>query len=53
MRRSASTTIRGLATSLRLDHIKRHYYDNLGGLVNPSIVPIGPAIDFSADPADA
>ena len=43
----------GVAETVRLDHIKRHYYDNFGGLVNPSIVPIGPAIDFSADPADA
>ena len=43
----------GVAETVRLDHIKRHYYDNLGGLVNHSIVPIGPAIDFSADPADA
>ncbi len=37
----------GVAASVRLDHKMRHYYDDLGGLVNPSIVPIGPAVDFS------
>ncbi len=31
----------GVAETLKLDHAKRHYYDDLG-TVDPSIVPLGP-----------
>jgi putative glutathione S-transferase len=38
----------GVAPTVRLDHIKKHYWGS-HRTVNPSgIVPIGPAIDFSA-----
>jgi putative glutathione S-transferase len=37
----------GVADTVRLDHVKRHYYDDLG-ITNPAIVPIGPAVDFGA-----
>jgi putative glutathione S-transferase len=41
----------GVAQTVDLDQIKRHYYVTHGG-INPSrIVPIGPAIDF-AEPQD-
>ncbi|HSR72927.1 MAG TPA: glutathione S-transferase C-terminal domain-containing protein [Kiloniellales bacterium] len=32
----------GVAETVKLDHVKRHYYDDLG-LVEPTIVPAGPA----------
>ncbi|WP_440995996.1 glutathione S-transferase C-terminal domain-containing protein, partial [Arhodomonas sp. SL1] len=35
----------GVAETVRLDHIKAHYYDELGEL-DPTIVPAGPAVDF-------
>ena len=31
---------------VKLDHVKRHYYDDLG-VTNPAIVPPGPATPFS------
>lgn len=38
----------GIAQTVRLDHIKRHYYGS-HGTVNPTgIVPLGPEIDFDA-----
>ena len=38
----------GIAETVRLDHIKRHYYAS-HGKVNPTgIVPIGPDIDYGA-----
>ena len=35
----------GVAATVKLVHIKRHYYDDLG-VDNPRIVPAGPALDF-------
>lgn len=35
----------GVAATIRLDHIKRHYYDWIGEL-NPRIVPIGPPVEL-------
>jgi putative glutathione S-transferase len=38
----------GVAATVRLDHIKRHYYGS-HPQVNPTgIVPVGPALDFAA-----
>ena len=38
----------GVAGTVNIDHIKRHYYGSHRG-INPSgIVPLGPALDFSA-----
>lgn len=38
----------GVAATVDLDHIKRHYYGS-HGTINPSgIVPIGPELDFAA-----
>ena len=38
----------GIAATVNMDHIKRHYYGSQRH-VNPSgIVPVGPALDFSA-----
>jgi putative glutathione S-transferase len=38
----------GIADTVSIDHIKRHYYGSQRQ-VNPSgIVPIGPALDFAA-----
>ena len=39
--------IPGVAETVRLDHVKRHYYDELG-VTNPTIVPAGPATAFLA-----
>ena len=38
----------GVAETVRIDHIKRHYYDDLG-LINPTIVAAGPMLDFASD----
>ena len=35
----------GVAETVKLDHVRRHYYDDLG-LVNPAILPAGPRVDF-------
>jgi len=37
----------GVAETVKLDHVKRHYYDDLGE-TNPAIVPPGPATPFEA-----
>ncbi len=37
----------GVAETVRLDHIKRHYYDD-HPMINRRIVPKGPPIDFGA-----
>ncbi len=43
----------GVAETVRLDDVKRHYDDDLG-MINPTIVPAGPVLDFAADqPVDA
>jgi glutathionyl-hydroquinone reductase len=42
-----------VAETVRLDHIKRHYYDD-HPMINRRIVPKGPLIDFCVRaPADA
>lgn len=35
-----------VAETVKLDHIKRHYFDTHEGVVNRRIVPFGPAVDF-------
>jgi putative glutathione S-transferase len=35
----------GVAETVKLDHIKMHYYDDLG-IGNPRIIPVDPAFDF-------
>ena len=42
----------GVAETVRLDHIKRHYYDD-HPMINRRIVPKGPLIDFGAREAIA
>jgi putative glutathione S-transferase len=37
----------GVAATVKLNHVKRHYYDDLG-VTNPAIVPPGPASPFEA-----
>jgi putative glutathione S-transferase len=37
----------GVAETVRFDHIKRHYYDHYTGIINRTIVPKGPLLDFS------
>lgn len=37
----------GIAETVRFDHIKRHYYDHYTGIINRTIVPKGPLLDFS------
>jgi putative glutathione S-transferase len=44
--------IPGVADTVKLDHIKRHYYDTHEGLINRRIVPKGPAIDFGTSPSN-
>jgi putative glutathione S-transferase len=41
----------GVADTVKLDHVKRHYYDTHEGLINRRIVPKGPAIDFGTSPS--
>jgi glutathionyl-hydroquinone reductase len=38
----------GVAATVDLDHIKRHYYGSHRHINPTGIVPVGPAIDFSA-----
>ena len=38
----------GIAATVNLDHIKRHYYGSHRKLNPSGIVPVGPALDFSA-----
>lgn len=35
----------GVSETVKLDHVKRHYFDDLG-VGNPNIIPADPAIDF-------
>jgi glutathionyl-hydroquinone reductase len=37
----------GVAATVRLDHVKRHYWDD-HEMINRRIVPIGPQIEFGA-----
>lgn len=37
----------GVAETFRPDHIKRHYYDHYTGIINRTIIPKGPLLDFS------
>jgi putative glutathione S-transferase len=41
----------GVAGTVRLDHVKRHYWDD-HPMINRRIVPIGPTVDLS-DPVEA
>lgn len=36
----------GIADTVRFEHIKRHYFDAIGE-INPTIVPSGPAVDYT------
>jgi len=38
----------GIAATVSLDHIKRHYYGSQLKVNPTGIVPIGPLIDFAA-----
>jgi putative glutathione S-transferase len=42
--------IQGVAGTVRLDHIKRHYYDD-HPMINRRIVPTGPLLEFGAKAA--
>jgi len=44
--------IPGVAETVKLDHVRRHYYDDLG-LIDPTILPAGPLVDFAAEAASA
>ncbi len=37
----------GVAATVKLNHVKRHYYDDLG-VTNPSLIPPGPKTPFEA-----
>ena len=37
--------IPGVAATVKLDHVKRHYWDD-HEMINRRIVPIGPTVDF-------
>lgn len=38
----------GVSETVRFDHIKRHYYDHYMGIINRTIIPQGPTLDFSS-----
>jgi putative glutathione S-transferase len=38
----------GVAETVSLDHIKRHYYGSMPQLNPTGIVPLGPELDFTA-----
>jgi putative glutathione S-transferase len=38
----------GVAGTVSMDHIKRHYFMSMPNLNPSGIVPLGPALDFSA-----
>jgi putative glutathione S-transferase len=38
----------GVAETVRMDHIKQHYYASHRNINPTGIVPIGPALDFAA-----
>ena len=40
--------VSGVAETVSIDHIKRHYYGSHRHINPPGIVPLGPALDFSA-----
>jgi len=40
----------GIAGTVNLDHIKRHYYVTHAEINPTGIVPVGPALDFDAPP---
>ena len=43
----------GIAATVNIDHIKRHYYESHRS-INPSgVVPVGPVLDFAAPPERA
>lgn len=44
--------IPGVAATVKLDHVKRHYWDD-HAMINRRIVPIGPTIDFGEPLAQA
>lgn len=37
----------GVASTVQMDHIKRHYYGSHGGINPTGVVPVGPEIDFT------
>ncbi len=37
----------GVASTVNMTHIKRHYYESHDTINPPGVVPVGPAIDFS------
>ncbi len=39
----------GVADTVNVEHIKRHYYESHRQINPTGVVPVGPAIDFSAD----
>ncbi len=42
----------GVAATVKLDHVKRHYYDAIGE-IDPTIVPLGPAVDYTTIASDS
>jgi putative glutathione S-transferase len=42
----------GVADTVKLDHVKRHYYDIHEGLINRRIVPKGPILNFGLLPSE-
>jgi putative glutathione S-transferase len=40
----------GVAETVRLDHVKRHYWDD-HEMINRRILPVGPVVDLGAPPA--
>jgi len=38
----------GVAETVNMDHIKRHYYVSMRNINPGGIVPLGPALDFEA-----
>ncbi|HMK79642.1 MAG TPA: glutathione S-transferase family protein [Xanthobacteraceae bacterium] len=38
----------GIAATVNMDHIKRHYYGSMRNLNPSGVVPLGPALDFEA-----
>jgi len=40
--------VAGVAETVNMDHIKRHYYGSMRNLNPSGVVPLGPALDFEA-----
>ena len=40
--------VSGIAETVHMDHIKRHYYGSYKQLNPTGIVPVGPELDFNA-----